>query len=353
MAAGPSSPTDHRRTRDQRTGTLPAMEEWSLVPLDGAQEAMAPAAALAPRAAPGIAGTGTAAATSAPSSAPSRASSPAAAAAAPSVGSGVPRAAGMPSRPSRGARDWPWTWLVLAGGVAVLAGLLAWKSVHDRARAAERAARLEADARAAHIAQAGQAQDTDARIDAIHGAWLRGQGAAELPAVRAMAQGGNARAMVLLGTMLSEAHGIPKDRPEAVRWLVQAADSGSALAAVRLGAMYERGGDGEPRQLSAAENWYLRAARQGDAAGLYSLGTLYARGGDTVVQRPITACMLMELAARAHAASGRDDVLLPAGHSALGARAAQMRLAGTLGTQDAAEATRRADAWKPGQPLDL
>ncbi|AVS62614.1 sel1 repeat family protein, partial [Paracidovorax avenae] len=38
----------------------------------------------------------------------------------------------MPSRPSRGARDWPWTWLVLAGGVAVLAGLLAWKSAHDR-----------------------------------------------------------------------------------------------------------------------------------------------------------------------------------------------------------------------------
>ncbi|AVS74792.1 sel1 repeat family protein [Paracidovorax cattleyae] len=262
-------------------------------------------------------------------------------------------AAGMPARSARGLHDWPWTWLVLAGGVAVLASLLAWKSVHDRTRAAEQAARMEADARAARIAQAGQAQDTDARIDAIHSAWLRGQGATELPAVRAMAQDGNARAMVLLGTMLSEAHGIPKDRPEAVRWLAQAADGGSALAAVRLGAMYERGGDGEPRQLSAAENWYLRAARQGDAAGLYSLGTLYARGGDTVVQRPITACMLMELAARAHAASGRDDVLLPAGHSALGARAAQMRLAGALGMQDAAEAQRRADAWKPGQPLDL
>ncbi|UMT88771.1 sel1 repeat family protein [Paracidovorax citrulli] len=148
----------------------------------------------------------------------------------------------------------------------------------------------------------------------------------------------------------------PAERTEAVRWLAQAADGGSALAAVRLGAMYERGGDGEPRQLSAAENWYLRAARQGDAAGLYSLGALYARGSDTVVQRPITACMLMELAARAHAGSGRDDVLLPAGHSALAARAAQTRLAGALGAlgaQDAAEAQRRADAWKPGQPLDL
>ncbi len=61
----------------------------------------------------------------------------------------------------------------------------------------------------------------------------------------------------------------------------------------------------------------------------------------------------MELAARAHAGSGRDDVLLPAGHSALAARAAQTRLAGALAAQDAAEAQRRADAWKPGQPLDL
>ncbi|AVT16839.1 hypothetical protein C8244_11975, partial [Paracidovorax avenae] len=38
------------------------MEEWSLVPLDGAQEAMPPAAAPAPGAAAGIAGPGTVAA---------------------------------------------------------------------------------------------------------------------------------------------------------------------------------------------------------------------------------------------------------------------------------------------------
>ncbi|MDA8455331.1 sel1 repeat family protein [Acidovorax sp. GBBC 3334] len=262
-------------------------------------------------------------------------------------------AAGMPAQRAKTLRDWPWTWLALLGAAAVLGGLLVWKSGHDRQRAADRAARQEADARAAQVAQVREAQDLDTRINDLHRTWRGSQGVDELPAVRALAEAGHARAMVLLATMLTESRGIPRNRPEAVRWLEQAAGSGSALAAVRLGALYEQAGDSEPRQLSRAENWYLRAARQGDASALYSLGALYARGGDAVLQRPIDAWMLLELAARAQAAQGPEDPLLPPGHSAFASRSAQARLTATLGTHDTAEAKRRADAWKPGQPLGI
>ena len=137
-----------------------------------------------------------------------------------------------------------------------------------------------------------------------------GEGAQALPAVRALADEGEPRAMVLLGSMLlggssyRNAIGQPLDPAEALQWLERAARAGDATAAVRLGGLHERG-EHVPRQPSLAENWYLRAARQGDGAGLYSLGMLYARGADPVSQRPVPAWMLLTLAERASRALSR------------------------------------------------
>ncbi|GKS73898.1 sel1 repeat family protein [Acidovorax sp. SUPP950] len=255
---------------------------------------------------------------------------------------------GARARPAAAPGDKPWTLIVLAGGVVVLMALMGWKWNHDKAQAAERIARAESDARALQIAAQREGMEQLARLGAAETQWRRGQGLDVLPTVRAMAQQGHLRAMVLLSAMLDEGNGIPRDHAESMQWLTRAAHQGSSLAAVRLGAIYQEGRGGEPRQMSLTENWYLRAARQGDAAGLYRLGDLYANGAATVAQRPVAAYMLLELADRLGRGNPEDPLTLPR----YGAVHLQL-LARRMGPVDIAEARRRADAWKPGQPLDL
>lgn len=249
-------------------------------------------------------------------------------------------------------RERPWGLIAMAGTAAVAVTLMGWKFSQDKDKAAERAARAENDARAAQVASERADLDQQARLNAAESQWRRNQGLAALPTVRAMAQQGDLRAMVLLSAMLNDGRDIPKDHAESMQWLTRAANLGSGLAAVRLGAIYEQGLD-EPRQTSLAENWYLRAARQGDPAGLYSLGALYARGADTVSQRPVPAYMLLELANRASRNRPAEDPLTPPRHGAFWATGTLNKLAATMTPADIAEARRRADAWKPGQPLDL
>lgn len=255
-------------------------------------------------------------------------------------------------RPLEPQRERPWGLIAMAGTTVVVVALMGWKFSHDKDKAADRAARAENDARAAQVASERAELDQQTRLSAAESQWRNNQGLAALPTVRAMAQQGDLRAMVLLAAMLNDGREVPKDHEESMQWLTRAANLGSGLAAVRLGAIYEQGLD-EPRQMSLAENWYLRAARQGDPAGLYSLGALYARGADTVSQRPVQAYMLLELANRASQGQPAEDALTPPRHGAFWASGTLNKLATTMAPADIAEARRRADAWKPGQPLDL
>ncbi|GKT21080.1 tetratricopeptide repeat protein [Acidovorax sp. SUPP3334] len=271
---------------------------------------------------------------------------------APRTAGGRPKSDDAPAYRPAPPRERPWGLIAMAGTAALVTALMGWKWSHDKDKAAERAARAESEARAQQVAVEREDLDQKARLAAAESQWRRNQGLAALPTVRAMATQGDVRAMVLLSAMLNDGYDIPKDHAESMQWLTKAANLGSGLAAVRLGAIYELGLD-EPRQMSLAENWFLRAARQGYPAGLYSLGALYARGGDMVSQRPIPAYMLLELANRASAGQPSEDMLTPPRHGAFWASGTLNKLATTMPPADIAEARRRADAWKPGQPLEL
>lgn len=259
----------------------------------------------------------------------------------------------------------PWMLIALGAGAIVLVALMAWKSSSDKARAqAAKAAALAAQqAQAATMAQQERAaeQAPSAALKPLETRWHFGEGAEVMPAVRSLAEGGDTRAMVVLANMLhgsfdrvnqDKSPGVPKNHVEAMEWLNKAAARGDAVAAVRLGGIYERGED-EPRQPSLAENWYLKAARQGHAPGLYSLGYLYARGLEPVGKRPVAGYMLLELATQASREQPWRDDLLPEQHIASSASSERDRLGRDMSPDDIAEAKRRAQAWKPGQPLGL
>lgn len=259
----------------------------------------------------------------------------------------------------------------LAATAIVLVALMAWKSGQDKARAAAARAAQQAAAQHAQAAQAAEAArqrnastpgaQPSAHLVNLQNRWHFGEGQEVMPAVRSLAEEGDTRAMVILANML---HGrfhrdnhnknpdIPKDHPQAMQWLHKAAERGDPVAAVRLGGIYERGED-EPVQPSLAENWYLRAARQGYAPGLYSLGYLYARGVEPVGKRPVAGYMLLELAANASRAQPGGEDLLPEQHDAASAVGVRDRLERDMSRDDVAEAQRRAQAWKPGQPLGV
>ncbi len=248
----------------------------------------------------------------------------------------------------------PWTWIALGAGALSLAGLVAWKLHSDTQRAAEASARRQADAQAQAVGRARADIERGARLAAAQRQWHAGDYAGALAAARAEAEAGDLRAMVLVAQVLyGGSPREPKNPEEGRQWLERAAREGFVPAMLHLGYVYEIG-LGVPQQVEQSESWYARAARQGDADGLYALGSLYARGPAPLGQRPLQAHVLLDLAARAQAhAPPSDSWLLPPRANAADARYALRRLAATMPAADAAEARRRADAWRPGLPLPL
>jgi TPR repeat protein len=94
---------------------------------------------------------------------------------------------------------------------------------------------------------------------------------------RAAAEQGYAPAQYNLGVSYSEGRGLPRDRVEAARWYRKAAEQGEALAQNNLGSMYLHG-DGVPRDDGEAVRWYRAAAAQRIPIAQYNLGGMYARG---------------------------------------------------------------------------
>ena len=86
---------------------------------------------------------------------------------------------------------------------------------------------------------------------------------------------GDTRAEELLG--LRYLDGAPVNEAEGAKWLERAAQNGEAVAAYRLGTLYEHG-QGVPADPSRAAMWYVVAAKAGNRRAMHNLALAYAEG---------------------------------------------------------------------------
>jgi len=82
--------------------------------------------------------------------------------------------------------------------------------------------------------------------------------------------------------------GVPKDYPEAAKWLRKAAEMGSAGAQAKLGYLYTEG-IAVARDYPQAFQWFSKAAKQGDIDGQYNLGIFYLNGWGTAQDNTMAA----------------------------------------------------------------
>ncbi|HEY7979523.1 MAG TPA: hypothetical protein VID67_15135 [Rhizomicrobium sp.] len=94
----------------------------------------------------------------------------------------------------------------------------------------------------------------------------------------ALAGGGNIKAQAVLGfSYLDGTNGLTVNEAEGARWLERAANGGDAMAAYRLGTLYERG-HGVPTNAKKAVELYGIAAKQGNRKAMHNLAVAFAEG---------------------------------------------------------------------------
>ncbi|HEY2033186.1 MAG TPA: hypothetical protein VGH02_05825 [Rhizomicrobium sp.] len=94
----------------------------------------------------------------------------------------------------------------------------------------------------------------------------------------ALATGGNVKAQAALGfSYLDGTNGLSVNEAEGARWLERAANSGDAMAAYRLGTLYERG-RGVPTNAAKADQLYGIAAKQGNRKAMHNIAVAFAEG---------------------------------------------------------------------------
>ncbi|MBK1661705.1 tetratricopeptide repeat protein [Paracraurococcus ruber] len=91
------------------------------------------------------------------------------------------------------------------------------------------------------------------------------------------AEAGNPWAQFRLANLLRDGGGVRRDPARAAALTVQSAQAGNPLAAYNLGMMALRG-QGVPRDPNEAARWLTVAAENGVPEAQYTLGTLYLRG---------------------------------------------------------------------------
>ncbi len=106
-------------------------------------------------------------------------------------------------------------------------------------------------------------------------AWA--QESAEISALRAKAESGNAKAQFDLGMIYADGKGVRLDYAEAIKWHRKAADQGSSNAQYKLGWIYYYS-YGVSQDYAKAAKWYRKAADQGNANAQESLGLVYSEG---------------------------------------------------------------------------
>ncbi len=95
---------------------------------------------------------------------------------------------------------------------------------------------------------------------------------------RKAAEGGNAAAAVLLGTLYAQGIGGPKNDADAFRMFRRAADAGNARGMFNLGLMYEAGRVVTGTDHRTAAHWYSEAEKRGDRDASFRLGMMYEEG---------------------------------------------------------------------------
>src|SRR5687767_4491964 len=93
-----------------------------------------------------------------------------------------------------------------------------------------------------------------------------------------LAEGGDARAMAMLGTLYQNGLGVKKDLSAAVKWLTQAAEQNNAGAQFALAVHHLDDASGKPN-LPEAEKWMERAASNGSIPAQHNMGLLAAGAG--------------------------------------------------------------------------
>jgi hypothetical protein len=101
-----------------------------------------------------------------------------------------------------------------------------------------------------------------------------------LQRIEALANGGNAKAAVILGVKYLDGDGVSRSEQDAARWLERAAKAGEPVAQYRLGTLYQRGA-GVVQDETKALHWYEAAANQGNRKAMHNLGVFYAEGRGT------------------------------------------------------------------------
>jgi uncharacterized protein len=95
--------------------------------------------------------------------------------------------------------------------------------------------------------------------------------------IEAAARYGLVEAQSLLGQMLLDGRGLPKDAVAALKWFGIAADAGYPPAMNMVGRCHELGW-GTPVDFAAAAKWYRRSAEASYDWGQYNLANLLMRG---------------------------------------------------------------------------
>jgi Sel1 repeat len=91
------------------------------------------------------------------------------------------------------------------------------------------------------------------------------------------AEKGDATAMLWLGLLYRDGHGVAQDYVKAREWYEKAAEKGDPSAMQSLGLAYHQG-QGVAQDYAKAREWYEKAAEKGDAKAMTALGLLYDSG---------------------------------------------------------------------------
>ena len=166
-------------------------------------------------------------------------------------------------------------------------------------------------------------------------AYQRGDATTAIDLLVPLAEQGDVRAQMSLGTMTYSA--APPNYEEAAKWFRLAAERGEVLAERYLGTMYANG-QGVARDDKEAVKWYARAAEHGDADAQASLAAMYSAARGTS-QNLVEAHKWFTVAASRYTAAER----------AKRARAIRNseQLAAKMNPSEVEEAKKLAREWQP------
>jgi TPR repeat protein len=169
---------------------------------------------------------------------------------------------------------------------------------------------------------------------------------------QSLAEQGDAKAQIRLGSMYGHGDGVPKDAAESLKWLRRAAEQGDALGQTSLGINYEMG-EGVPRDYAEGVKWLRKGAEQGNVMSQFWLSFMYENGSGGVPQDYVLAYMWFILGA-AHAEASvaemahRYSLDLPkAPMPVLDFTKERGELTAKMTPEQIAEAQRLAREWKP------